>query len=170
LKIEKKIDMETTARSGTPAGPGKSSLNHDALNQLLGQMVNDLGAAVNGALVVLGDGLGIYTALADIGPATSQELAKKTNLHERQLREWLSAQTASGYVSLHRELEMPITMRRRSFITLAGGALAASASHSIRADPITNRDELMLPEDSLVRTGGSRMSDIGGGNHVWTKK
>jgi len=38
-----------------PAGAGKSSLNPDALNQLLGQMVSDLGAAVNGALVVLGD-------------------------------------------------------------------------------------------------------------------
>jgi len=60
-----------------PAGAGKSSLNPDALNQLLGQMVNDLGAAVNGALVVLGDGLGIYTALADIGPATSQKPPKR---------------------------------------------------------------------------------------------
>jgi hypothetical protein len=64
LPEQKKIDMETTARSETPAGAGKSSLNPDALNQLLGQMVNDLGAAVNGALVVLGDGLGIYRALA----------------------------------------------------------------------------------------------------------
>ena len=91
--------METTTQSGTPAGAGKSSLDPDALNRLLGQMVNDLGAAVNGALVVLGDGLGIYTALADIGPATSQELADKTKLNERQLREWLSAQAASGYVS-----------------------------------------------------------------------
>src|SRR5258708_25374924 len=91
--------METTTRSETPAGAGKSSLNPDALNQLLGQMVNDLGAAVNGALVVVGDGLGIYTTLGDIGPATSRELAKKANLHERQLREWLSAQAASGYVS-----------------------------------------------------------------------
>lgn len=91
--------METTTRSGTPAGAGKPSLNSDALNQLLGQMVNDLGAAVNGALIVLGDRLGIYAALADIGPATSQELAEKTNLKERQLREWLSAQAASGYVT-----------------------------------------------------------------------
>jgi SAM-dependent methyltransferase len=91
--------METTTQSGTPAGAGKSSLNPDALNELLGQMVNDLGAAVNGALVVLGDGLGIYAALADIGPATSQKLAEKTNLNERQLREWLSAQAASGYIS-----------------------------------------------------------------------
>ena len=81
------------------AGAGKSSLNPDTLNQLLGQMVNDLGAAVNGALIVLGDGLGIYTALADIGPATSQKLAETTNLNERQLREWLSAQAASGYIS-----------------------------------------------------------------------
>ena len=69
--------METTTRNQTLAGADKPALNPDALNQLLEQMVNDLGAAVNGALVVLGDELGIYTALADIGPATSQQLAKK---------------------------------------------------------------------------------------------
>ena len=91
--------METETRNQTSARADKPVLNPDALNQLLGQMVNDLGAAVNGALVVLGDELGIYKALANIGPATSQQLAKKTKLHERQLREWLSAQAASGYIS-----------------------------------------------------------------------
>ena len=79
-----------------PVGIDEYFLNPDALNQLLAQMVNDLGAAVNGALVILGDELGIYTALAEAGPSTSQQLAKKTKLHERQLREWLSAQAASG--------------------------------------------------------------------------
>jgi hypothetical protein len=54
--------METTTRSEMPAGDGKVSVNPDALNQLLGQMVNDLGAAVNGALIVL-DRLGLYVAL-----------------------------------------------------------------------------------------------------------
>jgi hypothetical protein len=49
--------METTTRSETSAGAGKPSLNPDALNQLLGQMVNDLGAAVNGALVVNQSGI-----------------------------------------------------------------------------------------------------------------
>jgi len=91
--------METTNGSETLHGAVKPSLNPDALNKLLGQMVNDLGAAVNGALVVLGDGLGIYTALADCGHTTSQQLAERTNLNERHLREWLSAQAASGYVS-----------------------------------------------------------------------
>jgi len=95
--------METTTQNEKPPGTGKSSVNPDALNQLLGQMVNDLGAAANGALVVLGDGLGIYTALAEIGPATSEKLAEKTKLNERQLREWLSAQAASGYVSYDAE-------------------------------------------------------------------
>src|SRR6201993_5497415 len=89
----------TTTQSKTSTATDKVSLTPDALNQLLGQMINDLGASVNGALVVLGDKLGIYKALADIGPATSQQLAKKTGLHERQLREWLSAQAASGYIS-----------------------------------------------------------------------
>src|SRR5260221_10974123 len=61
-------------------------------------------------------------------------------------------------------------MRRRSFITLAGGALAASVSRSTQANPSANKDELILPEDSQVRTGGSRMIDIEGGDPVWTKK
>src|SRR5258708_2969180 len=95
---KRNIQMEITTRSETPRGADKPSLNPDALNQLVEQMVNDLGAAVNGALVVLGE-LGIYTALADIGPATSKQLAKKTKLHERQLREWVSGQAASRYVS-----------------------------------------------------------------------
>ena len=82
-----------------PGGADAPSLNSDALQQLLGQLVTDLGAAVNGALVVLGDRLGIYGTLADIGRATSQELAAKTGLDERQLREWLSAQAASGYIT-----------------------------------------------------------------------
>ncbi len=61
-------------------------------------------------------------------------------------------------------------MRRRSFITLAGGTLPASISRPTQATPGTNRDELILPRDSQVRTGGARMIDIEGGYRVWTKK
>jgi hypothetical protein len=51
-------------RPGRSKSIRKTPLNPEALNQLLGQMVNDLGAAVSGALIVLGDGLGIYAAMA----------------------------------------------------------------------------------------------------------
>ena len=67
-------EMKTT-RCEAPASAGKSSLNPDTLNQLLGQMVNDLGAAVNGALVVLGDELGLYATLANIGPEPEPDFA-----------------------------------------------------------------------------------------------
>jgi SAM-dependent methyltransferase len=80
-------------------------LNSDALDKLLGQVVSDLGAAVNGALVVLGDRLGIYSELSAAGPASSHTLAAKTRLDERQLREWLSAQAASEYISYDAETD-----------------------------------------------------------------
>jgi SAM-dependent methyltransferase len=97
--------MKKTNENSVASSHGRPSLNSDLLNQLLAQMLNDLGAAMNGALVVLGDRLGIYTALAESGPVTSQQLATKTGLHERQLREWLSAQAASGYVTYEAEKE-----------------------------------------------------------------
>ncbi len=72
--------------------------NPDKLNELAGRLVGDLGAAMAGASVLLGDRLGLYKAMARGEPVTSAELAKKTKLHERYVREWLSAQAASGYV------------------------------------------------------------------------
>ena len=92
--------MNTTTQYEMEARP---SLNPHALDELVGQVVGDLGASVNGALVVLGDRLGIYPELVEIGPAGSQELAAKTGLDERQLREWLSAQAASRYISYDAE-------------------------------------------------------------------
>ncbi len=73
-------------------------MNEEKLHQMVGKMVGDLGAAVNGALVITGDRLGLYKALADGGPYTSAELANETDTSERYVREWLASQAASGYV------------------------------------------------------------------------
>jgi 2-polyprenyl-3-methyl-5-hydroxy-6-metoxy-1,4-benzoquinol methylase len=62
-------------------------------------MVGDLGAAANAPLMVIGDKLGLYKALATAGPLSSADLAKQTGTAERFVREWLAAQAASGYVS-----------------------------------------------------------------------
>jgi 2-polyprenyl-3-methyl-5-hydroxy-6-metoxy-1,4-benzoquinol methylase len=74
-------------------------LDMTKLEPLLGTMVNELGAAANAALVLTGDKLGFYQALADGEAVTSAELARKTGTHERYVREWLSSQAASGFVS-----------------------------------------------------------------------
>lgn len=77
----------------------EAQINETALHNLVGKMVGDLGAVVSGALVVLGDRLGLYHALAEVGPADSVKLAGHTGLNERYVREWLANQAASGYVN-----------------------------------------------------------------------
>ena len=74
------------------------AIDTDRLNNFLGKFVGDLGAAVHAGMVVIGEKLGLYKALAD-GPVTSAELAKKTGTDERYLREWLASQAAGGYVT-----------------------------------------------------------------------
>lgn len=75
------------------------------LDTLVGRLVGDVGAAVSGALVVLGDHLGIFKAMAEGAPVRAQELAAKTGVKERYLREWLSAQAAADYVTYHEETD-----------------------------------------------------------------
>ncbi|HEY3678141.1 MAG TPA: class I SAM-dependent methyltransferase [Bradyrhizobium sp.] len=77
--------------------------NPDKLNALVGKLVGDVGTALGGASILLGDRLGIYKAMSDGAKVTPGELAKKTGLHERYLREWLSGQAASGYIDYHPE-------------------------------------------------------------------
>jgi 2-polyprenyl-3-methyl-5-hydroxy-6-metoxy-1,4-benzoquinol methylase len=60
--------------------------------------VDEVGATLNAALVVMGDKLGLYRALAGAGPLTSEELATRTGTAERYVREWLNNQAAGGYV------------------------------------------------------------------------
>ena len=61
--------------------------------------------------VYLGMRLGLLRALADGGPATSAELAERTNLHERYVREWLEQGAVAGILDLHRHSENPATLR-----------------------------------------------------------
>jgi len=74
-------------------------IDQDKLNQFLGQVVGELGAAMNAALVLIGEKLGLYKAMAGAGSLSAAELAHKTNTDERYVREWLSAQAAGGYVT-----------------------------------------------------------------------
>jgi len=70
----------------------------EKLNQFVGKFVHDFGAALHGATVVVGEKLGLYKALNVPGGRTPAEVAQVTETSERFVREWLSAQVASGYV------------------------------------------------------------------------
>jgi SAM-dependent methyltransferase len=73
------------------------AIDEAKLNQFLGKALGDLGAAISSTLVLVGDRLGLYKALAQ-SPADSRELARRTGTNERYVREWLNNQAAGGYV------------------------------------------------------------------------
>jgi 2-polyprenyl-3-methyl-5-hydroxy-6-metoxy-1,4-benzoquinol methylase len=79
----------------------KMNLNVDEtkLNEFMGKALGEMGAAINTALVIIGDRLGLYKAMAGAGPMSSTELAERTGTNERYVREWLSAQAAGGFVT-----------------------------------------------------------------------
>jgi SAM-dependent methyltransferase len=79
-------------------GTASPALDMDKLNAFIGRFVGDLGAAVHAGMVVIGERLGLYKALA-VGAMTSAELAAKTKTDERYVQEWLSSQAAGGYVT-----------------------------------------------------------------------
>jgi SAM-dependent methyltransferase len=74
-------------------------IDQEKLHRFMERAVGELGAALNAALVLIGDRLGLYKAMAGAGALTPAELAKKTGTTERYVREWLNAQAAGGYVA-----------------------------------------------------------------------
>jgi len=74
------------------------------LNSFIGQFVTDLGAAVHAGMVVIGEKLGLYKALAG-NELTAAQLAAKTQTDERYVREWLASQAAGGYVTYNEKAD-----------------------------------------------------------------
>ena len=75
------------------------------LHQFLGQAVTDMGAAMNGVLVMMGAELGLWKAMEGAGPLTAATVAERSGVLERYAREWLATQAASGYVEYDPDAE-----------------------------------------------------------------
>src|SRR5216684_5009614 len=75
------------------------AIDEKGLQNLIGKMLGDVGAAMGAALVLLGDKFGLYKTLAGEGPLTAAELASRTGTAERYVREWAAAQAAAGYIN-----------------------------------------------------------------------
>lgn len=73
-------------------------IRQEKLEAFMNQVVVELGASMNAALVLIGDKLGLYKAMAGNGPVTPEQLAQATGTDPRYVREWLSAQAAGGFI------------------------------------------------------------------------
>jgi hypothetical protein len=105
-------------------------LDQEKVETFVERVVLDVGTAMRGGLLYIGDRLGIFAALAQSGPVTSAELAQRAGLDERYVREWLGAMATAEYVEhdsegdtyfLAPEHALPLTDEEFPFFT--GGLL-----------------------------------------------
>lgn len=76
-------------------------IDETKVEELAGKVVGDVAAAMSLFMAYIGDQAGVYEALDDIGAVTVDELASKTGLNPKYLREWLGSNAAAGYVTHH---------------------------------------------------------------------
>lgn len=91
-------------------------MNHQKIEELAFRVVGDMGGSFAMALGYIGDHLGLFTALKHCSPATSQELADKTGLNERYVREWLRAMVASEYLDYDVDSERYVITDEQAFV------------------------------------------------------
>jgi SAM-dependent methyltransferase len=118
------------------------AIDQAKLDALLHQFVLDLGATVHAANVVIGDKLGLYKTLAELGPSTPGELAGRTGIAERYLAEWLAGQAAGGYLGhdpadgrYHLSDEQAFALADESSPAFVPGAFQLAAA-SVRDEPV----------------------------------
>jgi hypothetical protein len=119
----------------------------------------DFGAALTVALAYIGDRLGIFRAMANGTPMTSQQLAERTRLNERYLREWAAAMAASGYLdydpadgAFHLNPEQAMVLAHENNTFFMGGAFQYA---------VACYRQLAKLIDSFEHGGGVPFTDFG---------
>jgi 2-polyprenyl-3-methyl-5-hydroxy-6-metoxy-1,4-benzoquinol methylase len=95
-----------------------NKINEQKLHDFMLKAVGDIASTMSAMLLIIGDRLGLYKAMAESGPITSEELAKKTNTNERYIREWLANQAAGGYIT-YNPTDVKYTLPPEQAIVLA---------------------------------------------------
>ena len=119
------------ATQPVPSGqPVQAPIDQAKLEKFLEKVLNDIGTSLRGGLCYIGDKLGLFKALAESGPVTTEQLAARTGLSERYLREWLNAMATAEYVEFNpwtREYYLPpehaLPLAEESFPYYTGGFL-----------------------------------------------
>lgn len=81
----------------------ETNLDFEKVQAFAGQVINDLSAGMSGVLVQIGDELGLYKALRELGPTNAKTLSIKTGTFTRYVQEWLNNQAAGGYITYDAE-------------------------------------------------------------------
>lgn len=96
--------------------PKETSVDDKKVEEIAFRVVGDMGGSFVMALGYIGDRLGLFTAMAGAGPVTSVQLATKTDLNERYVREWAKAMVAAEYIDYEPESERFVMTEEQAFV------------------------------------------------------
>jgi SAM-dependent methyltransferase len=122
------------------------------LDEFMGRVVGELGAAISAALVALGDRLGLYRAMGDGDPVTAGELAERTGTDARYVREWLSNQAAGGFVTYDSASDM-FRLSPEQSLTLAQEGNPAFVAGAFQVITAAIKDEEKVAQAFVGRHG-----------------
>ncbi len=125
------------------------ALDSEKMREQLLHIAGMMTGAHVAAMIILGIRLGLYRTLAGAGPVTSDELAQRTGLHERWLREWLQGQVAGGVLDYQGEGRYELSPE--TAILLADEDGMAYLGHNF--DALTHLMSLIDPLQESFRTG-----------------
>jgi len=127
-----------------------SEIDGDKLNSLVGKMLGDLGGAFSVPTVRIGYRLGLFDALHKDGPATAAELARRTGLATRYVREWALAQAANGYIMFNAADErFSLTAEQAMVFTVKDSPVYLEGAFDLSAEMIAGQPKV----EAAFRTG-----------------
>ena len=121
---------ETLERAATADEP--VTLDEQAVVAFAEKVGVDQAITYGVAMAYVGDRLGLWAALAEAGPVTSDELAERTGFAERYLREWLASQAAAGYLD-HAEGRFTLTPERAAVLAVPGSPASVAGGFELAA-------------------------------------
>jgi len=136
-----------------------TSMDMKKVEELAFRVIGDMGGAFVMALGYIGDRLGLFKAMAGAGPLTSDELARKTELTERYVREWLRAMVAAEYID-HDAASGRYAMTSEQAFVLASedSPMFVGGAFHFTTPSIQNTHKIV---DAFKRGGGISYSEIG---------
>lgn len=122
----------------------QETLDGTKVEAFVGKAVSDAGGLAAVLFASIGDRLGLFKDLATGGPATSSELAKRTNTNERYIREWLGGMTAAGYLEYEPKTEkFSLPPEHVPVLAQEGGPMFFGAGYQMFPDLIGNFEQVI---------------------------
>lgn len=135
------------------------TLDQKQIEKIAFRVIGDTSGAFTMALAYIGDRLGLFRAMAGAGPLTSAELARRLNLQERYVREWLKAMVTSEYINYDADTQTFSMTAEQAFVLVNEDSPMFTGGLIQMAVPTTRHYEKLI--EAFQHGGGVSYAELG---------